>query len=116
MEDQFDLKIKEADNYCILYTSGYINNQAGEQIATCCFEYIGMGKQHFIINMEESNMINSIGISKLIEIIKKLMGGSGTLSFCCLTPTIAKTFKIMGLTQYARIFEMEDEAVQQLKS
>jgi anti-anti-sigma factor len=114
MEDHFDLKVKEEDNCIIFYTSGYINNQAGELIARRCFEYIDMGENHFVINMENSNMINSIGISKLIEIIKRLMEGKGSLSFCNLTPTIAKTFNIMGLTQYAKIYPREEDAIQQI--
>ena len=35
----------------------------------------------------------------------------GKLGFCCLTPTIEKTFHIMGLAQYAPIFPDETTAV-----
>jgi hypothetical protein len=35
----------------------------------------------------------------------------GTLAFCHLTRTIAKTFTIMGLAQYAQIYETEVEAI-----
>jgi anti-anti-sigma regulatory factor len=33
------------------------------------------------------------------------------LAFCGLTPTIDKTFRIMGLAQYAAIYPTEDEAL-----
>ena len=36
----------------------------------------------------------------------------GRLAFCCLTPTIEKTFHIMGLAQYAGIHPDEDAAVE----
>jgi anti-anti-sigma regulatory factor len=38
----------------------------------------------------------------------------GKLGFCCLTPTIDKTFHIMGLAQYAPIFDTEERAVAEL--
>ena len=38
----------------------------------------------------------------------------GRLAFCCLTPTIQKTFHIMGLTQYAKVFPDEAAAVAEM--
>ena len=40
----------------------------------------------------------------------------GRLSFCNLTPTIEKTFHIMGLAQYASIFPDEQAAVTELQA
>jgi len=39
---------------------------------------------------------------------------SGRIAFCCLTPVIHKTFQIMGLANYATIFETEDAAIKEL--
>jgi hypothetical protein len=39
----------------------------------------------------------------------------GRLAFCCLTPTIEKTFHIMGLAQYAGIYVDEGVAVDALR-
>ena len=47
-------------------------------------------------------MVNSIGISYLIEIIEKLNDKSGTLYFCNMDAAIEKTFTIMGLFQFAK--------------
>ena len=44
------------------------------------------------------------------------MDRSGRLAFCGLTPTIDKTFRIMGLAQYAAIYPTEAEAVRALSS
>ncbi len=48
--------------------------------------------------------MNSIGISILIEIIEEILNKNGRLAFSNLTPTVAKTFKIMGLTAVCRAF------------
>jgi anti-anti-sigma regulatory factor len=39
------------------------------------------------------------------------MERKAVLAFCGLTPTIDKTFRIMGLAQYAAIYPTEDEAL-----
>ena len=38
----------------------------------------------------------------------------GKLAFCSLTPTIEKTFHIMGLAQYAGIYADEEAALAEL--
>jgi anti-anti-sigma regulatory factor len=39
-----------------------------------------------------------------------MMEKGGRIAFCCLTPVIHKTFQIMGLANYAKIFASEEEA------
>ncbi len=54
-----------------------------------------------ILNLENSKVVNSIGISHLIEVIENLNQSGGKLVFTNLDPTIEKTFTIMGLFQFA---------------
>ena len=74
------------------------------------------GQKHILLNLAGTKIVNSIGISILIEIIEKMLEIDGKLAFCSLTPTIEKTFHIMGLAQYASIFPDEDTAVSTLRS
>ncbi len=67
-----------------------------------------------LLNLRETKIVNSIGISILIEIIEKMIDKGGTIAFCCLTPVIHKTFQIMGLANYARIFDGEEIAMKEL--
>lgn len=98
----------------ILSTRGYINNVGGEEIANQAYELIGDGVTTLLLNLRETKIVNSIGISILIEIIEKMMEKGGKLGFCCLTPVIQKTFQIMGLAQYAPIFADEESARKEL--
>ena len=49
-------------------------------------------------------MVNSIGVSILIEIIEKLQEVDGKLGYYNLAPIVEKTFTIMGLTKYSTVF------------
>jgi anti-anti-sigma factor len=95
----------------ILSTDGYINNQGGEEIARQAYTQLESGARALVLNLEKTRIVNSIGISILIEVLEKVMDRKGKLAFCGLTPTIDKTFRIMGLAQYAAIYPTEAEAV-----
>jgi anti-anti-sigma factor len=96
----------------ILWTDGYINNQGGEEIAKEAYSQLDSGVRALVLNLEKTRIVNSIGISILIEVLEKVMDRKGQLAFCLLTPTIDKTFRIMGLAQYAQIYATQEEALQ----
>ncbi len=99
----------------VLKTDGYINNAGGEEIARQAYALMGGGVNRLLLDLERTKIVNSIGISILIEILEKLLDTGGRLAFCRLTPTIEKTFQIMGLAQYARIFPAPEPAVSWLR-
>jgi anti-anti-sigma factor len=111
LSDTFNLTVEERGSYAIIRTEGYVNNLGGEKIGEAADQLIEKGVRKLIINFEKSNVVNSIGISILIEVIEKIVDVDGRICFCFLTKTIAKTFNIMGLTQYAEICETENDAI-----
>ena len=114
MTEGLKLTVDRRDQLAVIYTEGYINNQGGEEIARAAYGLIGEGQHTLLLNLTGTKIINSIGISILIEIIEKMLEIEGRLAFCSLTPTIEKTFHIMGLAQYAGIFPDEPSAVLKL--
>jgi anti-anti-sigma factor len=115
MTEELRVAVERKPNGAILYTKGYINNVGGEEIATRVYELMDDGVRTLLLNLRDTKIVNSIGISILIEIIEKMMEQGGRIAFCCLTPVIHKTFQIMGLANYAAIFTSEEEAVAELK-
>ncbi|HVS63569.1 MAG TPA: STAS domain-containing protein [Thermoanaerobaculia bacterium] len=114
MTDSLKLNVDRRDGVAVIYTDGYINNQGGEEIAKVAYELIDEGYKVLLLNLAGTKIVNSIGISILIEIIERMIEVEGRLAFCNLTPTIDKTFHIMGLAQYSSIFPDESTAVEQL--
>jgi anti-anti-sigma factor len=116
MTEMLKLVTDRRGNIAVIYTDGYINNQGGEEIARAAYELMDQGCSNILLNLAGTKIVNSIGISILIEIIEKMLETSGRLAFCNLTPTIEKTFHIMGLAQYAGIYKDEDGAIAGLGS
>ena len=101
MGSEFNLITELRNNALVMKTDGYINNVAGEKISQEFAKHFSNGLSKVIIDMEKSKVVNSIGISYLLELIEKLNESDGKLIFTNLDPTIEKTFNIMGLFQFA---------------
>ena len=106
--------VETKDNVLIITTEGYLNKDLGEEIQKAAQEHIKKGANKILINLERSNIVNSIGASILIELIEELQEVDGILAFCNLATIIEKTFKIMGLTKYCDTFENQEAALEQL--
>jgi anti-sigma B factor antagonist len=110
----FITSIKENNSIIIIETNGYLNNTGGEAISEIVYEKIDQGHTKFLINMGNTKIVNSIGVSILIEIIEKLQSVDGKLGYYNLAPIVSKTFTIMGLTKYSTVFESEESAVNEI--
>jgi anti-anti-sigma factor len=114
-EEQMKLsKDVVTEGFGLIAAAGYINNEGGQAIADAATELIASGCGTLLIDLEGTRIINSIGVSILLEIMEKLLEDKGQLAFCNLTPTISKTFEIMGLVQYATIFPDRETAQSKL--
>jgi anti-anti-sigma factor len=114
MTESLKLTVDRRDRMAVIHTVGYINNQGGEEIARVAYQLIEDECKRLLLNLHGTKIVNSIGISILIEIIEKMIEVQGSLAFCSLTPTIEKTFHIMGLAQYAAIHPDEAAAASEL--
>ena len=102
--DTFELKVAQQDGrLAVLEVAGYINNEAGEAIAAEARRLLESGHRALLLDLAATRIINSIGISLLLEVLEQVLEVRGTLAFCSLSPSIAKTFQIMGLAQYTQI-------------
>ena len=99
-----------SDGFGLIAASGYINNEGGQAIADAANKLMDQGCKTLLIDLDGTRIINSIGVSILLEILEKLMDEKGQLAFCNLTPTISKTFEIMGLVQYATVYSDREAA------
>jgi anti-anti-sigma factor len=112
MRENLKVTAKREKNYVVVYTDGYINHFGGEKVEEECRRLIKEGFRHLVLNLEKSKVVNSIGISILLDVMEQAQEVNGTVSFCGLTPTLAKTFRIMRLTDWSQIYPTELEAIE----
>ena len=111
LANKFDIQIRAEKQYAILETAGYLNDALGERLSKEAQELIEKGYTQLVINLDKTALINSIGISILIEIIEALEQHDGTLNFCGLSATQERTFRMMAIAKYAGIFPDEKTAI-----
>jgi len=104
------------DQIGLVAAQGYINNDGGQAVSDAVRTLMNQGSIRILIDLEGTTIINSIGVSILLEIMENLMKRGGRLAFANLTPTIRKTFEIMGLNQFATIHTDRDEALGALRA
>jgi len=116
MAEEFSLVHHIDGPVLVIRTKGYLNDLGAEQVDTICSEHLEKSVKRIVINLQESPLINSIGISILIGVIEAIEEATGKLAFTNLTPTNRKTFEMIGLLQFAQAFDTEEQAVTTFKA
>ncbi len=111
MEQAFSLTSELRDNRLVIATSGYVNNVGGEAIATEFNKHFANDVRQIVINLGDSKVVNSIGMSFLIEIIEKLQEVDGKVIFTNMDPAVEKMLTIMGLFEFAGKAATVEEAL-----
>jgi len=114
MSDDFTLQTETIGDTLVIKTGGYINNVAGEKISKVFSENQNSSIKNAVFDLEKSKVINSIGISYLLEVIEMLSDKNGKIVFLNLDPSVEKTFKIMGLFQFSQTAGSLDSALKEL--
>ena len=101
MDQPFSLTSELRVKRLIIATSGYVNNVGGEAIAHEFNHHFEDGIKHVVINLAQSKVVNSIGMSFLLEIMEKLEDVGGKLVFTNVDPAVDKMLTIMGIFKFA---------------
>ncbi len=99
----------------VIKTTGYLEDKAGEKIKNIVQAYIQKGEKRYIFHLAGSPIINSTGISCILEVTEEIVCDlQGKIAFCCLSKAIADVFKIMNLTANYPVLDTYEAAVAEL--
>jgi anti-anti-sigma factor len=116
MNQEFTLSSEVKDSCLVIAKSGYVNNVGGEAIAKEFSKHFENGTKQVVINLAESKVVNSIGMSFLIDIIDQLNDVNGKLVFTNVDPAVDKMLSIMGLFKFAGKEDSVDDALKLLST
>jgi anti-anti-sigma factor len=111
-----DVKAKVVNGAAIIYPGAYLNQLRGEVIENQCQEFLGKGVRRLVINFEETELINSIGISILLGVIETVNLANATLFLSNLNETNRELFEMLGLMSHVNIEDTEQIALERLYS
>ena len=104
-------KITDRDGrlWVVIPTPSYIDGRSGQELLDVAYKLLEAGVNRLLFNMGDTRVVNSVGISRLIEMIEKFDESGGSVAFCTARPIIIKTFRIMGLLQKASVYSSVQE-------
>ncbi len=111
MINHAEIRLKMTDGAAVLYPGPYLNQLRGESIENRCRDLLACGIKHLIINFEETELINSIGISILLGVIETVRNAEGRLLLSNLSSSNRDLFDVLGLLPRLHIETTEEQAL-----
>jgi anti-anti-sigma factor len=111
LEDELSVNTRERDGVAIIDLVGDVTTFAEEKINGAYAQVTGQGAKHILLNFRQNDYINSAGIAILIGIVTEVNRNSQKLAVSGLSQHFQKIFRMVGLAQYADIYQDEDEAI-----
>ncbi|NOK60074.1 MAG: anti-sigma factor antagonist [Chloroflexi bacterium AL-W] len=112
LEDELNVSIRERDGVAIIDLIGDVTTFAEEKINGAYAQITQQGSKNILLNFRQNDYINSAGIAILIGILTEVNSHEQRLAFSGLSQHFQKIFRMVGLAQYADIYQDEDEAIQ----
>jgi anti-anti-sigma factor len=108
LEDELSVSTRERDGVAIIDLVGDVTTFAEEKINNAYTQVTSQGAKNILMNFRQNDYINSAGIAILIGIVTEV----NQKAVSGLSQHFQKIFRMVGLAQYAEIYEEEDQAVQ----
>jgi anti-anti-sigma factor len=90
---------------------GYINDLGAESLEQTSDRFLGKGVKKLVVNFNDVQFINTIGISIFTSIVQKTLESDSTLCFTNLKKVHRDILEMMGLIKYVKVFKNEEEAL-----
>jgi len=107
----FQVRSRIVGDTAVVYPKGYLNNLSGEGLVKECGRHAGSGIRKIVVNFRETDLINSIGISFLLQTMEDLQSVGGTLCFTEMSKVQLGVLEMLGLSKFFRFFPGEEEAL-----
>ncbi|MCL2155559.1 MAG: STAS domain-containing protein [Leptospirales bacterium] len=110
--NSFNLTCKIIKSFPIIFFDGQITSEIEELLDKAYHEVMSqVDSKLLILDFTKADYINSSGISSLIKILKINKESGGDLIFTGLSDHIKKVMDIVGLSDYVKIFNTTDIAI-----
>ena len=102
--------LREVPPLTVIDLSGEVTTFAEEAVTSAYREATAQGARQILLNFKDVEYINSAGIAVIIGLLTESRAADQALMVTGLTPHYTKIFQMMGLAQYAPIYESEEAA------
>ncbi|MEK6324719.1 MAG: STAS domain-containing protein [Acidobacteriota bacterium] len=109
-----EIRARLIEDAAVIYPGPYLNQLRGESIESQCQEFLASGVRRIVINFEETELINSIGVSILLGVIESVNHAQGALMLSNLNASNRELFEMLGLMSHVEMVDTEESALLKL--
>ena len=110
---EFFTDITSNNNVIVVKTHGYLDDAGGQILRQNCVDLIDKGSIYFVFNLQDTPVINSTGLSIILDIIIQILDfNDGEVALCGLTSLTETALKMTGVLTLCDSYSTEEEAVQ----
>ena len=95
---------RRGHQWVVLPGPKYIDGNSGQKLLDLSLLLLDKGANHLALNMADTHVVNSVGFSRLIELVEAYGQHGGAVAFCTTNPLIVKTLRMMGLMTKATLY------------
>lgn len=110
MEIKIDVRQKGSD-ITLIVLRGEIGTETVNQFKDRIDQIVADGKIKLIMDFQEVNYLNSMGLGVVAATLKKVKKTKGDLKLINLSPAVQELFELTRLTKVFEIFDSEESAV-----
>jgi anti-sigma B factor antagonist len=95
----------------VIYLAGRLDAYAANDVEQKLESLISDRKVNLVLNLKELEYISSSGLRVLLAALKKTTKLQGDIRLACLRPAVKDVFEIAGFTQFFKIYDEEEDAL-----
>lgn len=111
LEDELTVSTRQREGVAIIDLVGDVTTFAEDKINGAYSQVSKEGARQILLNFRQNDYINSAGIAILIGVVTEVNRTGQKLAVSGLSQHFQKIFRMVGLAQYAEIYQDEAEAV-----
>lgn len=111
LDDDLEVNTRIEQGVTIIDLKGDVTTFADAKITEAYRSATAAGAKRIVLNFRRSDYINSAGIAILIRIVTEVNRAGQKLAMSGLNDHFQKIFRMVGLSQYADIYDDETQAI-----
>lgn len=108
------IAVEEKNADLVIQLSGRMGHTSVDELNRVFDEWLGKGRQQFIVDMSRLQYINSAGLRCLFEAVTKVNNRKGRLLLCGMQAEVRQVFDVSGFTSFFSICDTMRTALTQI--
>ncbi len=110
---EFKVEFSIADKVVVVRTNGYLDDVGGKIFREQCGQYIDKGFNYFVFNLTDTPVINSSGLSMLLDLMVQVVDyNEGEVAITGLSTLTKTALRMTGVLTLCDYYPTEKEAVE----